>query len=450
MKVIKTIIVFFVMLLVPFKGASAESGQVFAPVEKEFICAWLSLASYDDRMGMTAREELSLKGWEMVKYQEETKKNAPEYFLVKRTQENGAPIYLVALTGTKNNKDFKTDVNFHKVRFGGNTKEEFLVYAAGVEVKASEPQVHSGFNDYTQTAFFTRVYKDGLTFGEWLAKQLKSDPNARLYLTGHSLGGAAAILLAERLNSLGVSRDQVEVVSFGAPAVGNAAFCELCKDMHHDRIVIDGDPVRGVFQSLNAGYAVSGELNLWKKNPNADIFKHSMAVYLDAALRRYYDAYPDFPQGADTSEDVYVAVRVNIASALESDKHYIEQAIKNYLYNTSKGAVIFSKIPQATKRDHLNAAKKADCEFVEIIDVNVQSLKGGQTDRSYAVKDAVYDNVHGHNVYTIAMQEAIYDSLGNLKGGFAATTNNKTMTPIEAALYDMVFARADRVRILGW
>lgn len=450
MKVIKAVVLLLMILLVPFKGAAAEGKQIFSPVEKEYICAWLSLAAYDDRIGLAAREELALSGWEMAKHQEETKKSAPEFFLVKRTQENGAPVYLVALTGTNDKKDIKTDINFSKVRFGGNTKEEFIIYAGRVNVKSDEPQVHGGFNNYTQTAFFTKAQEDGLTLGEWLAKQLKEDTNARLYLTGHSLGGAAAVLLAERLHSMGVARDQVEVVTFGAPAVGNAAFCELCKDMDHDRIVIDGDPVRGVLQSLNAGYAVSGNLNVWKSNPNADLFKHSMAVYLDAAMRRYYDEYPDFPQGADTAEDVYVAVRVNIASALESDKYYIEQAIKNYLYRTSKGAVIFSKAPQATKRDHLNAAKKADCEFVEIIDVNVQSLKSGQTDRSYAAKDAVYDNVRGHNVYTIAMQEAIYDSLGNLIGGFGATTNNKAMTPIEAAVYDAVFARADRARLLGW
>lgn len=65
-------------------------------------------------------------------------------------------------------------------------------------------------------------------------------------LTGHSLGRAAALLAAARLYDEGLP--QVKVVTFGAPAVGNSAFNETYEPLLHvDRIVMAGDPVKGIF-----------------------------------------------------------------------------------------------------------------------------------------------------------------------------------------------------------
>ena len=60
-------------------------------------------------------------------------------------------------------------------------------------------------------------------------------------MTGHSLGGAVALLAAARLYDEGAS--QIQVVTFGAPAVGNAAFNAAYEPLLQvDRIVMAGDP----------------------------------------------------------------------------------------------------------------------------------------------------------------------------------------------------------------
>ncbi|MDR2832995.1 MAG: lipase family protein, partial [Streptococcaceae bacterium] len=44
--------------------------------------------------------------------------------------------------------------------------------------------------------------------------------------TGHSKGGAMAQILANYVSELGFSKEQIEVITFGAPKVGNHAFTE--------------------------------------------------------------------------------------------------------------------------------------------------------------------------------------------------------------------------------
>jgi len=64
-------------------------------------------------------------------------------------------------------------------------------------------------------------------------------PLERLYITGHSLGGAMAVLAAARLflpseSSLG--RLGHGVYTFGQPAVGNAEFAEKCESLFGERL----------------------------------------------------------------------------------------------------------------------------------------------------------------------------------------------------------------------
>ena len=47
------------------------------------------------------------------------------------------------------------DLRFGKVLFGGTNPSEFAQYAKTEKTTSADPLVHQGFNDYTQTAFFT-------------------------------------------------------------------------------------------------------------------------------------------------------------------------------------------------------------------------------------------------------------------------------------------------------
>ncbi len=71
------------------------------------------------------------------------------------------------------------------------------------------PAVHKGFNEYVNAALSLHLDLDGNGEADDLFGTLKKDPDVLLLLTGHSLGGAAATLFAQRLVSLGVPKEQV-------------------------------------------------------------------------------------------------------------------------------------------------------------------------------------------------------------------------------------------------
>lgn len=80
--------------------------------------------------------------------------------------------------------------------------------------------------------------------------RISTQPVRRVLVGGHSLGGAAAFLLARSLKRRG-GYDSVEMVSLGAPKPGNLA---LCTDTPLDRCVrfmTDGDSIPSVVPHIN-------------------------------------------------------------------------------------------------------------------------------------------------------------------------------------------------------
>ncbi|MBQ2047417.1 MAG: hypothetical protein II487_00335, partial [Schwartzia sp.] len=55
--------------------------QAASTIEQDYMCAWLSLASYNDRLGQIARSELDANGWNMKPFREKTDKADAKYFL---------------------------------------------------------------------------------------------------------------------------------------------------------------------------------------------------------------------------------------------------------------------------------------------------------------------------------------------------------------------------------
>ncbi|KAK9799340.1 hypothetical protein WJX73_007370 [Symbiochloris irregularis] len=105
----------------------------------------------------------------------------------------------------------------------------------------TKPLVHSGFwrawvaNDLnTRTlGFLQKLYSTG-----------QVDAGARVCVTGHSLGGALAMLAAHDIATQ-IQPARLQVYTYGAPYPGNHAFCRsydaVCPDTWH--IVNDRDPV---------------------------------------------------------------------------------------------------------------------------------------------------------------------------------------------------------------
>jgi len=100
---------------------------------------------------------------------------------------------------------------------------------------------------WVHDGFYEQLWGDGayVKLRKALRKELTRFPFRKIYVTGHSLGGALCTLCGYHLAIDMPDRDII-VVSFAAPRVGNSKFKEACKglkNLHQLRIVNHGDIV---------------------------------------------------------------------------------------------------------------------------------------------------------------------------------------------------------------
>ncbi|MBQ8697748.1 MAG: lipase family protein [Schwartzia sp.] len=436
------------------KSAVYEEASVSHP-PLEYFCSLISLASYSDRVGLVARESLADSGWALQPYREDTEKVAAKYYFMKNENPlRGGVRYLVSVTGTSDLKDIKADLSMGKIPFAGKTPDEFEKEMKRGKMNSSEPLTHGGFTHYTQTAFFSHR-ENGKTFGEELKDILANDPDAKLCITGHSLGGAVAVLFAARLMAMGVSTDQLDIVTFGAPAVGNRAFAEAYSDMPLTRIAMTGDPIHAAVQAIDTSYVQFGGVQHWSRPRGSERFQHDMTGYADVALRRFFDFVTEKRREAERFQEDGVpyegdamrarktpgeggeALRVllfadyTLDDAIIDDLPYMRLAAFDILSREMGGLVAsrtaFSSLPGENKvAEAVRQAKEMGCRYVLIQKYASERLK------------------HKRSGYKISLEEALYDARGNplVLQGFA--TNTDTMTPIIAALYNEVAGREAR------
>ena len=216
---------FLLPLLLLFLLGRVEAREIDR-AELNLATALISMSSYSAELNMLAREWLADLGWQIDTHEYATALADGRVHILARQFPDGEQIYVLAFPGTERKQDAIVDLRVTRVPFGGTTPAEFNAVAAAVENKSgANPLVHKGVHDYTQAALFSEKLSDfgNLTLGEVIARDLRTHPAYTLYLTGHSLGGAAATLAAARLSDMGVSPQQLRVITFGAPAVGNTA-----------------------------------------------------------------------------------------------------------------------------------------------------------------------------------------------------------------------------------
>jgi len=104
--------------------------------------------------------------------------------------------------------------------------------------------VHAGFDDAT-TSFWPEIPR---------RVREARDAGRRVYFTGHSLGGAIALLAAAKL----VERTEGDVdllCTFGQPAVGGGTFCNRCREAFGDKYI----------RCVNHTDAVADDASFWRE-----------------------------------------------------------------------------------------------------------------------------------------------------------------------------------------
>ena len=406
--------------------------------ELQLTAAMIANVAYNGELKSLTRNWLMSRGWRIKAYQPKREENGRLYIFSHTFQDRD--IVFMTFPGTETLQDAKLDLQVTRVPFGGSTPAEFAQQAANLAGKSGDkPLVHQGFNDYVQQLLFTRMVAggEGLTMGEIAAQELREDPELKIYLTGHSLGGAVATLAAARLADLGVRPEQLEVITFGAPAVGNEAFARAYEHKFSlTRVVMAGDPVKSVLQSLTGGFVQFGRRVDWKSRLT-ERFPHEMVLYLDEAWRHYADATPkgERPKLAGEAQlhlkqSLYVAKPIfKLSRDLRGELPYMESLVKELTageYVPEHQAVAIQSFP-----DVLAKAKAAGCGYI--------------LSQQYTGKRIRQEKDN----YRITLEETIYDHDGNVCYMQSRSTTTREMTPVQAAAYLHVRGEADRAQVLN-
>lgn len=426
------------VLLCPARALAATGEQ-----ELELASSLVSMASYSDELSLLAREWLRETGWQFRSQTTSTSLAQGRYHLVTKELPDGRRAVLLAFPGTENVSDAKVDLRTVSVPFGGSTVEEFRTIAEQDRHATAYPLVHKGFDDYTMTALFHDPIESaedggnkavGQTMGEALAAELREHPEEILCLTGHSLGGAAAILTAARLSDMGVRPEQLRVITFGSPAVGNTAFARRYeKRMQLTRIVVAGDPVAAALQSLGTRYVQFGTRTVWKQDRSSARFEHEMVVYLDKALRHYLvddgaDASTaetdDIAWGVLDSQPKAISGGILVAAPtleldpLVADDSAVDaKALQGAWQNRYAPCLVRSAAEPSDITSLSAAARRSDCRYLVWQHVSVERVRDED------------------DVVRVILETSVYDAKGNLVTAASKSTTTKRMTALEAVCY---------------
>ena len=399
---------FFLAVSVAQAGAALDAVHEKGKV---YLAAAASLAAYNDRLGMLVNEALQEEGWEITKYKHSTASADARFIVLKNLNaDSWEPTYTLAVAGTENTKDIKTDMKLGKVWFTGATQAEFNAAGAATNVPDDKPKVHKGFYQYVQTAI------DAGEDGHPIYKALMGDPSQRLLITGHSLGGAVATLGGARLLLAGVNPAQVEVLTFGAPAVGNAAFKQETEGkLALERVVLDGDPVPGLVQKFGGGYAQFGKEVRWQEENYMHQKPHSMAVYMDVAMKDYYRALQEAEKAGEIvtprqsegegPKAYVVPASFKLPQEMEAEQPFMQQVMERQYRRALKGYVL-ADAAAATPKGDLEAAKQAGCQWLVRTEVQVTRLRQEVNGHVISLNQTVYRVADGRLAATSDYQSS--------------------------------------------
>ncbi len=406
----KKIFLATIIFLLSFGTCAAEKNLDAAEIR--LTCAVCSLGAYSGDESLLLRSMLTSRGWQIEKL---SKKNnladAKAYLATK------GDVKILAVAGTESLKDVEVDFRAGRVPLDDGIPLDEKEKHAGDKIF-----VHRGFRDYADV-----VLSDGLF--EQLKTSLAENPNAKLYLTGHSLGGSVAIVMGLRLADAGVDKNQFAVITFGSPAVGSKALAKNYEDkVDVTRIVMKGDVIKKSTRAL--GFVEFGDVIKYDSSSGDNHSEHKMAVYLDSAIRDYYDA------GGTLQHEVKdkIAAQIYVAPVLYDKSHFRNKGDAKLILNALNDSLencfeqpIFAE-PRNISGDakdfiepevdrFITAGRDAGCKYVLI---RILSAK--------KIRDARY----GERLVTL--EEMIFDANGSLLSMQTSGASTENLTLLEAAL----------------
>ena len=352
-------------------------------------------------------------------------------------------IFMVTFRGSASKGDWSIDLKTKKVNYGGQKLQEMLELAQAPLVK-NGPAIHKGFNVYTENVLKNSVLNaDGSLRGVF--QVVKERPDAYLIITGHSLGGAAATILGERLIDLGLPKDKFQVITFGAPAVGNEAFAQSYGNrMNLTRIVNPNDPIPGSLQTFFNGYKQFGQVLKYQLPYKVSSIQHAMALYFDESVSQYHKQL-DIEIGAGrmkpmpakryTEGKPVVAIWFNADATLQ--KQAYGEAARRFMVAEYKrmlpSYVVMSEGLDLNDKKYKNlqqAAAAVKADYVMICGVEAQTLQ----DQDY---------------WYLNLTQTVVDKNGSLLGysGYGKKVG-KSMSAVQAAGENLFDGRKDLNQIL--
>lgn len=406
----KIFLIALIFLLNCTTCAASDEDKLNA-AEIRLTCAVCSLGAYSGDESYLLRSMLANRGWTIEKLSKKNSLADAKAFLVSK-----GDVKILAVAGTESLKDVEVDFRAGRVPLNDDVPLDESVKRPGDKIF-----VHRGFRDYADV-----VLSDGLF--ERLKNSLNANPNEKLYLTGHSLGGSVAIVMGLRLADAGVDKNRFAVITFGSPAVGSKALAKSYADkLDVTRVVMKGDNLKKSMKVL--GFEDFGDVIKCDSVGNDEHYEHKMAVYLDSAIRDYYDAGGTFQHEAQDKVNaaIYVApVLIEKDHFRKSDAKLIVNAINDSLTNHF-GQLTFAK-PASVNIDekqvfesdfdkYIDAGVKADCKYTLIRILRAKKIRDARSgERLVTLEEIIFDA----NGFPLSMQTS------------GASTENLTL--LEAAL----------------
>ncbi|SGZ46292.1 CIC11C00000003095 [Sungouiella intermedia] len=189
-----------------------------------------------------------------------------------------------------------------------------LVFTNGMsakELRCEECKIHRGFNSF--------VTQNGVKVVKEMTKMKKKYPNYQIVVSGHSLGGAMALLAGIELRILGYD---TLVVTLAGPMVGNQAFADFTNKLLQTDKVVTYISKKRSFEFLDVGYVrMIHKHDIVPLLPPSKIYQHAGYEYYLSNRGVLQTPESVIRRGTNYVEDVEMSYQDMIPSGFSRDDH---------------------------------------------------------------------------------------------------------------------------------